>query len=218
MKGTRGSGPPDERARLVESVAGVIEKMARTFASGVDGELLPDLRSAGQLGALEAAAKYDHRTETSFEAYAWPRIAGAMVDLLRKERPRLPPQLATKLDAAVAAVEATIAYAAELRYVDAEDLEGRAGGGATAGGAALLCMGAPPADPEATYAAKELVERAVRELPERDQTVVVHHLLEGRTFEAIAGLIGVHEKTVRERYHAAMRRLDAIVRRLWLRG
>lgn len=205
---------PDERAQRVESVAAAIEKTAQKLSRRIGTSLLDDLRSAGTLAAITAADRFDPQAGATFEGYAWPRIAGAMVDLLRKERRRLPAHVAKKLDAAIVPMEAAIAYGAELRHVEAEDLRGRAAGAAMSAGAALLCMGAPPQDPETAYAGRELLERAVALLPERDQTGVRLYLGEGLTFVQIAEQTGVHERTARERIHAAMRRLAVLFERL----
>lgn len=207
------ASPHRERDQRLEQLAGIVEKQARTMARGLGWSWLEPLRQAGRLGALEAAGSFDP-ARGSLEAYAWPRIAGAMRDMLRDELPRMPPHLAAKVEQAVAALGAGLAYAAELARVDPDDLESRASGGGAAAGVGALLMGAPAGDPELVYSMKELVLRAVGELRERDRAVVRLHVLEGKTFEHCAAALGIHEKTARLRFHDAMRRLDTILRRL----
>lgn len=194
-------------------MAGAVEKTAQKLSRRIGEGLLEDLRSAGTLAALAAADRFDARVGSTFEAYAWPRIAGAMVDLLRKERPRLPAHVAKKLDAAVAPLEAVIAYGSELRHIQPDELQNRSAGAAMSAGAALLCLGTPPQDPETAYAARELFERALSQLPERDREPARLHLMDGLTFEQIAERLHLHERTVRERHGAAMRRLAVLFER-----
>ena len=50
----------------------------------MDGE---NLKSAGVLGLIEAAQKYDEQRGVSFETFSYPRIRGAIVDELRRNSP-----------------------------------------------------------------------------------------------------------------------------------
>jgi len=63
---------------LVKQIA---RSMKRTLPPQVDVE---DLESAGYLGLIDAAGKYDSSRKTKFATYATPRIRGAIGDELRR--------------------------------------------------------------------------------------------------------------------------------------
>lgn len=94
------------RRQLVEGVLGMVEAIALKLAGLVGHRCLEELRAAGHLGAVQAAHAFDPEAGTPFEGYAWPRVFGAMIDLLRKERPRLPPETAATIEKAAAVLDA----------------------------------------------------------------------------------------------------------------
>src|SRR5438876_11670053 len=58
-----------------------IGRLVGRLPTGVDTE---NLESAGILGLVEAAHRYDAERGVKFETFAYPRIRGAMVDELRR--------------------------------------------------------------------------------------------------------------------------------------
>ncbi|HYV39003.1 MAG TPA: sigma-70 family RNA polymerase sigma factor [Gemmataceae bacterium] len=58
-----------------------IGRLVGRLPSGVDAE---NLESAGVLGLVEAANRYDPERGVKFETYAYPRIRGAVVDEMRR--------------------------------------------------------------------------------------------------------------------------------------
>jgi RNA polymerase sigma-70 factor (ECF subfamily) len=69
-----------------------------------------------------------------------------------------------------------------------------------------------PADPETTMAQREmkdLLERAIDQLPETFRTAFVARIVEGMSVEETADLIGIRPETVKTRVHRARVRLRA---------
>lgn len=67
----------------------VLGRLSAQFPPGVD---LENLESAGVLGLVEAAAKFDAEKNVQFKTYAYIRIRGAILDELRRNCP-LPQQM-----------------------------------------------------------------------------------------------------------------------------
>ncbi len=70
-----------DHLNLVRHIAG---KVAVQLPSGVDRE---NLHSAGVLGLVEAARRFDDRRGVAFAAFAQTRIRGAILDELRRNCP-----------------------------------------------------------------------------------------------------------------------------------
>lgn len=68
----------------LEYVQQIFGQLVGKLPAGVDRE---SLLSAGTLGLVEAARKYDPTHEAAFKTYAYPRIRGAIVDELRRSSP-----------------------------------------------------------------------------------------------------------------------------------
>jgi RNA polymerase sigma factor (sigma-70 family) len=209
-----------DRQLLVESVSGTVEVIALKLAEKVGAEWLDDLISCGNLGAVEAAQTYDFEPSSpAFEGFAWRRIFGAMIDMLRREHVRLPPKLVAALEKAAAAIEAALDYAAELRETGADDVEDEMDGAAVVVAVGLLCLGAGARDPETNLLREESrfrVRQAVAHLAEREQVIIMLRYFEGQKFKAIAEHVGVEPRTIRKRHRAAMKRLAAIFRPMLL--
>src|SRR5689334_2324347 len=71
----------------------VIGRLLAQLPAGVDVE---NLESAGTLGLVEAATKFDPDRGIKFETYAFTRIRGAVLDELRRNCP-LPQQVLEKV-------------------------------------------------------------------------------------------------------------------------
>jgi len=204
-----------KRQLLVESVSGTVEVIAWTLAEKVGHDWFEELQACGSLGAVEAANVYDFNSKTPFEGFAWRRIAGAMIDRLRRERVRLPLRVAAGLEKAAAAIETALDYAAELRETGADDAEEESDGAATVVAVGLLCLGTGMRDPEALLLREESrlrVRKAVAHLAEREQVIIALRYFEGQKFKQIAAHVGVELRTIHQRHRAAMKRLAAILR------
>lgn len=64
----------------ISLVTAIANKLKADLPPGID---LNDLVGYGQIGLVEAAGRYDSERSVPFEAYAYPRIRGAMLDWLR---------------------------------------------------------------------------------------------------------------------------------------
>jgi len=73
----------------------VIGRLLGDLPAGVDVE---NLESAGVLGLVEAAAKYDPTRNAQFKTFAYLRIRGAIVDELRRNSP-LPQHMLSRVSA-----------------------------------------------------------------------------------------------------------------------
>lgn len=94
-------------ARIVEnlSVVGlVLQRMLPRLPSSIEAD---DLHSAGVMGLIDAAQKYDESREVRFRTYAEVRVRGAMLDYLRSLSwaPRGLHRRERELEAARASVE-----------------------------------------------------------------------------------------------------------------
>jgi RNA polymerase sigma factor FliA len=172
-------------------------KMARRCPTWVARE---DLISAGMVGLIEAADRYDDTREEPFISFAEHRIRGAVMDELRRGdiMPRRVRQLARKVSAAIrelekdgeVATDQRVAEAlgvsldhyrtglAELVHVELAPLEGETG--------RLVANDASPDDQASHREALRRVRDALAALPARDVTVLGLHYLEDMTFQEIA--------------------------------
>ncbi|WP_095211251.1 sigma-70 family RNA polymerase sigma factor [Endozoicomonas ascidiicola] len=64
--------------------AGMVKRVALHLHDRIGGEL-DDLIQNGMIGLLEAAHRYDETTGVPFEAFALPRVRGAIVDQFRRD-------------------------------------------------------------------------------------------------------------------------------------
>lgn len=214
----------EDRARrnqLVESVLGLVKRIALRLARLVGFHWLDELVSAGHLGATQQASVFDFGSGTPFVGFAWPRIFGAMIDFLRKQHLKLPAQTILALEKAAAVLASSADYAALVRDKGEDTTEEETNGLATAGGIGRLWSGEPPPDPESQLLAAEArshLLRGLTQLRERDRVVVELRDFEHWSFKKIAEHFGIEEEAARKRYHDAVRRLGAIVRPLLLLG
>ena len=86
---TVGAGASGAQQELVRGARALVESMAAAFAAKFPRFSAAELASHGNVGLLEAAARFDPAQETPFEAYARPRIRGAIIDGIRREVPHL---------------------------------------------------------------------------------------------------------------------------------
>ena len=193
-----------------------------------------DLESCGIFGLMEAVEKYDPGLGVSFNAYASARIRGAMLDELRKMNwlPRTLyqkiHQLNTareKLDAAAGgqAGEAELAAALGIGMEELKKLAAQAASTAvaslddsvvTAGGEVLRWgdlipdfRSPDPLEEVERGEAREILARAVEELPERDKLVLALYYQEGLTLKEIGRVLEVTESRVCQLHSRALKKL-----------
>ncbi|NPA12888.1 MAG: FliA/WhiG family RNA polymerase sigma factor, partial [Aquificae bacterium] len=98
-----------EKEKIVKELEGVVRRIARRIARedmppSVSGE---DLIQEGYIGLLKAYKKYDKNKNVKFLTYAEYRIAGEIIDSLRRLdwKPRRDRQLAREIDEAIKKLE-----------------------------------------------------------------------------------------------------------------
>jgi RNA polymerase sigma factor for flagellar operon FliA len=210
----------DDDSALVARFAGTIDRLARRIAGRTGGAVAPeDLWSAGAMGLLEAARRFDASRDVRFESFAEHRIRGAMVDELRRidHLPRRLREQADKVERTQARLRQELS-----REPTADELSGEAGVGSEEL-ASLVSVAQPHVQVDETLHAPvvpsdEQVERAqqaraltaaVAALPERLQLVLSLHYVEGLTYREIAKILDVSEPRVCQIHGEAIAKLRA---------
>jgi RNA polymerase sigma factor for flagellar operon FliA len=191
----------DRNEALVEfypMVERIAHKAAATYGlpAGVDAE---DLVSCGVLGLAEAWERFDPERGVAFEAFAIPRIKGAVIDAIRAADwvPRKARQRARTTGEPVAM----------LVSIDS-DRSGDDGDHSPAD--KLVDVGAiePGADLLAAEGRRELMG-ALNRLPDRERTIITLHYFERVALQDIAKSFGVTESRVSQLHTRALRMLRA---------
>ena len=206
---------------LIQRYGTLIDRVARRIVMRIGvSSAFDDLWSAGALGLLEAAGRFDAGRGVSFETFVEHRIRGAMLDELRR-MDHLPRRLRAraddfqkakqKLSARLGREATSDEIAAELN-VELEEVGG------------IEALSEPPVSLEkvAMAAASEeagIEDRLARaqaakalaasfaELPERLQTVLGLHYLEGLTYREIAKILDVSEPRVCQLHADGLKKL-----------
>lgn len=212
-----------EADELIARHGTVIDRMVRRIVmrTGLQSAF-DDLWSAGALGLLEAAGRFDPTRGVTFETFVEHRIRGAMLDELRR-MDHLPRRLRSrtddlqkakkKLQGQLGREASTEEVAAEMK-VELEEVGGIE---------ALLephvpldrwVQGSDSADSdiEDRLSRSQMVaalEGAIRLLPERLQTVLGLHYLEGLTYREIAKMMDISEPRVCQLHSDGLRKLRA---------
>jgi RNA polymerase sigma factor for flagellar operon FliA len=185
-----------------------------------------DLVSAGMLGLIEAAERYDGTRQEPFLSFAEHRIRGAVLDELRRGdiMPRRVRQLARKIAAAIKELEKEgetasdqrIADAlgvsiddyrtglAELVHVELAPLEGEE--------KQLVCNDAAPDVQAFRRQALSRVRAALDSLPARDVTILGLHYVEDLTYQEIAETLRITPSRVCQLLWRAVERVRAQLR------
>jgi len=210
----------DSDAALIARHAALIDRAARRLAGRTAGAVSPDdLWSAGALGLVDAARKFDAKRDVRFETYAEHRIRGAMLDEMRRmdHLPRRLRDQADQVERATARLgqklqrEPTVEELSDDVGIDAEEL------------AALKGLTEPhmfildglqattvPSDEQVERSeAAWALARGVEGLPERMQLVLSLHYVEGLTYREIAKILAVSEPRVCQIHGEAIDKLRA---------
>lgn len=209
----------DDNALILRHTT-LIDRLARRMSLRVgDPALFDDLWSAGALGLLDAARRFDVAQAVRFETFAEHRIRGAMLDELRR-LDHLPRRLRSDVEKVAAAKKE---LEGELgRDPEAEEVAERLGMDLeTLAEMELLQQPVMPMPDDLPVASAEmpvdealfrhqrqaLVEEAVGGLPERLQLLLQLHYVEGLTYKEIAGIFKVSEPRICQLHKDAMGRL-----------
>jgi len=171
-----------DRDELIDSGRGLVFHIARHYGGSEADPFRADLRAAGMLALIRAAAAFDAARGTSFSTYAWAAIRRACAHELRR---------LTSPATVPAGVRPAQRPRAAAPVVDDEGHETPA--------VELLAADAP--GPEAlaeTAVVVRLVRQAVASLPRRDAAVVRTRYLgdELRSMDEAGAVLGISRQRV----------------------
>src|SRR5688572_283840 len=213
------------RDRLILHYAPLVKYVAGRVGSGLPAHVeQADLVSYGTFGLIDAITRYEPTREVKFESYAMARIRGAIIDELRNTDwiPRSVRMKARQFERATAALEAKLQRTpteeeiADEMDMDVEEVRKFLGQLSLVNVVALDEMlsdddggGSPrlvdtlkdtsALDPQAMAEhgeARQLLARAVEQLPEREKVVVSLYYFEGLTLADIGRVLGVTESRI----------------------
>ncbi|MPQ97256.1 RNA polymerase sigma factor WhiG [Modestobacter sp. I12A-02628] len=212
------------RDRLILHYAPLVKYVAGRVGSGLPAHVeQADLISYGTFGLIDAITRYEPSREVKFESYAMTRIRGAIIDELRSTDwiPRSVRVRAREFERTVASLEAKLQrsptdseVAAEMG-MEVEEIRKFLGQLSLVNVVALDELlndedGSAPRlvdtlkdsaalDPQAMVEhgeARQLLARAVEQLPEREKVVVSLYYFEGLTLAEIGRVLGVTESRI----------------------
>ena len=212
------------RDRLILHYAPLVKYVAGRVGSGLPAHVeQADLVSYGTFGLIDAITRFEPSREIKFESYAMSRIRGAIIDELRSTDwiPRSVRMKARQFERTVAGLEARLQrsptdeeIAAEMD-MDVEEIRKFLGQLSLVNVVALDELlvdddGSAPRlvdtlkdtsalDPQAMAEhgeARQLLARAVEQLPEREKVVVSLYYFEGLTLADIGRVLGVTESRI----------------------
>ncbi len=205
------SSTGNEADELIQKYSSVIDRIVRRIVmrTGLQSAF-DDLWSAGALGLLEASRRFDSSRGVTFETFVEHRIRGAMLDELRR-MDHLPRRLRSRTDDVQKArkkLQGQLGREASTEEVAAElklDMEEVGGIEALMEPHLSLDRWAQVATTDEESGIEDRLSRtqmvgalegAIRGLPERLQTVLGLHYLEGLTYREIAKMLEVSEPRV----------------------
>lgn len=214
----------NDAEQLIQRYGSLIDRVARRIVmrTGLQSSF-DDLWSAGALGLLEASRRFDNARGATFETFVEHRIRGAMLDELRR-MDHLPRRLRSrtddlqkarlKLQTQLGRDATTEELAGELK-MDLEEV----------GGIEALLephlpldgLAAPPSleeepsaeDRMARTQMAQVLTREIGALPERLQTILGLHYLEGLTYREIAKMLDVSEPRICQLHAEGIKKLKA---------
>ncbi len=188
---------------------------------------LPNLESAGILGLVEAATKFDPERGVKFATYAYPRVRGAILDEMRRNCP-LPQEMMERIAKVRKAYEAgqgettvdQLAAASGLTQDEVSDCLGAlrltrtvSWDEAGVAGEERLADEDDQPDLRAERAEQEqLLAQGIAALPERERLVVTLYYQEDLRLKEIGKLLGLSESRVSRLLSSAVFQLGEFVR------
>jgi RNA polymerase sigma factor for flagellar operon FliA len=228
-----------DRNQVVEKYAYLIKKVAYKMIARLPANVeMDDLMSAGVIGLIDAAEKYDPEKSSNFRTYAEIRIRGAMVDELRSldwvprsvrqkgasidvvartltsrlGRPATDEEIARELGLTV---EEYYLLAEKARAVSVVSYEDLGATGTEDKRDFLDCVADPEAeDPEETSEKtnrRSVMMRAIQKLPERQRVVLSLYYFEDLNLKEIGNLLGVTESRISQIHSQAVIQLRPIL-------
>lgn len=218
----RRTGSIESRNLLLEAYLPLVHAVAGRVRAGLPSSVEHgDLVSAGVFGLVDALARFEADRGLQFQTFAVPRIRGAMLDSLRASdwvprsvrtrtkavegarsdlrcelnREPTAPELAQRLEVSVEVLRELSGPAAQCNPAGDDDLS-----------AYLEVV------PSVEHAlededTRQILLRAVRHLPQRDQVIIALYFFEGFTLAEIGRVLGVTESRVSQLRTRATRSL-----------
>jgi len=197
----------DSDSAVLSRYGTLVDRAARRISARAGHAVAPeDLWSAGALGLLEAARRFDPAQNVKFETFAEHRIRGAMLDELRRSD-HLPRRLRAQVER-VEQVRSRLGQAlgrepavdevATAAGLDPSDVEGLA---ALSNPLLPIRPDLPdsvdaPDDRLSRAETQKAVADAVAGLPQRLQVLLGLHYQDGLTYREIAQVLGVSQPRV----------------------
>ncbi|MCL5948294.1 MAG: FliA/WhiG family RNA polymerase sigma factor [Actinobacteria bacterium] len=232
-------GSRELRNKLILYYSPVVKYVAGRIGSGLPDYIeQPDLVSYGFFGLIDAIDRFEPSRGPKFESYAISRIRGAIIDELRKTDwvPRSVRNKAKEVEQAYGRLHAVLGrvpsesevaddmgitgealqdilkeisltgvVAIEQVFFTGNDHERKSIGDVLVSNADL-----PPLVLESKEA-RELLNKALRQLRERERTVIVLYYYEGLTLSAIGDILGVTESRVCQIHTKAVLQLRSLL-------
>jgi len=219
---------PVAREWLVVNYSSLVKFVAGRLAAGLPKNVdTRDLVSSGVFGLMDAIDKYSPEHGAKFETYAVRRIRGAILDSLRALDwvPRSVRNKARSVQTAITQLEHTMGrapseeeIAVELR-IEIEELQkwlGDIAVGSVGPLDHLVADRAPSGFGQQTSGADSLLEEQalrthmreeIKQLPERERTVLILYYEENLTLSEIGDILGVTESRVSQVHSKAVLQL-----------
>ncbi|MDP2775964.1 MAG: FliA/WhiG family RNA polymerase sigma factor [Nocardioides sp.] len=221
------SSPSEElRNRLVLQYSPLVKYVAGRVRSGLPASVdSADLVSEGVIGLMDAIDKYDPSRGLQFQTYAVSRIRGAIIDSIRSAD-WVPRSVRTKirdLDRAREALQlqlgrtpeqVELAEAMGMSLPELREALERPTAVATVDHDELTEIhdrGPRLDEVFEDEGTRELLMKAVRRLPERDQVVIALYFFEGLTLAEIGQVLDVTESRVSQLRSRATRSLQTML-------
>jgi RNA polymerase sigma factor for flagellar operon FliA len=226
----------EERDRILLEQLPQVRYLARRIHERLPRHVpLDDLVHAGVIGLIDALNKFDHSKRVQFGSYAKFRIRGAILDSLRemdwgprelRRKARRVEEAQRKLSLDLSRAPTEVEVAAELN-LDLREFQHLLGelDGLEIGSLHLespwdgkeedLCDYLPNAPEDTPFfrcmrsEMKELLARAVADLPEKEQQVLALYYFEELTMKEVGAALGIGESRVSQIHSLAVVRLRA---------
>ena len=228
---------PELRRELIESYAPlaryVVDRMNLRPGPSLGYE---DLLGQAVVGLIDAIDRFDVTRGIKFETYAYHRIRGAVMDMLREMdwlprsirqreselataieelgehlgRPPSDEELAKKLDITVAELD-QLAHQLAMQAVQSLDeiVGSREWDGGSMADLVSEVSAVSPEDEMQKTAMREMLAEAIDQLPDSERTVISLYYHEGLTLKEIGRVLGVTESRTCQIHGKAMVRLRA---------
>lgn len=223
-----------ERERVIREFASVVRAMAHRLAYRLPAHLdADDLISAGVIGLMDAMTKYDPSRETKFKTYAEFRIRGAMLDeirsmdwiprsvherigllqrthnelLKRHGRPPTDHEVAAALNMSIEELDEFLSRSQGAVVISLDDLGVREVDSHRILTALVDTENPDPLAQVLSDNVRDVLAKAIGELPEKERTVLQLYYYEELTMKEIGGILNVTESRVCQIHTKAVVRL-----------